>query len=107
LVIREREKAHAIWFQQIRHRYHWAGDKQRARRSSRAIGKVAFNGHDLQGKAVLVYTGWDLHWRTDQYFEGHPFPTQDAAEYLAQAGVALRGFLSSFHGTPPKRHESL
>jgi kynurenine formamidase len=39
----------------------------------------------------LVQTGWDTHWRTDQYFEGHPFLTGDAAEYLVQAGVALVG----------------
>ena len=35
--------------------------------------------------------GWDAHWRTDQYFEGHPFLTADAAEYLADAGAALVG----------------
>jgi len=26
-----------------------------------------------------------------QYFEGHPFLTKDAAEYLVDAGVALVG----------------
>ena len=40
---------------------------------------------------MLVRTGWDAHWRTDQYFEGHPFLTRDAAEYLASAGAALVG----------------
>ncbi len=58
---------------------------------SRAIGRSAFQGHDLRGKAVLVRTGWDAHWRTDQYFEGHPCLTKDAAEYLLAAGVALVG----------------
>src|SRR5215813_8781349 len=57
----------------------------------RAIGRTAFQGHDLQSKAVLVRTGWDSHWRTDQYFEGHPFLTKDAAEYLRDAGAALVG----------------
>jgi kynurenine formamidase len=57
----------------------------------RAITRAAFRGHDLRGKAVLVRTGWDAHWRTDQYFEGHPFLTRDAAEYLLGAGVALVG----------------
>ena len=57
----------------------------------RAISRAAFKGHDLRGKAVLVRTGWDAHWRTDQYFEGHPFLTKDAAEYLLAAGVALVG----------------
>jgi kynurenine formamidase len=59
--------------------------------SRRAIDKSAFTGQDLRGKAVLVRTGWDIHWRTDQYFEGHPFLTKDAAAYLAEAGVALVG----------------
>ena len=57
----------------------------------RAIDASAFRGLDIRGKAVLVRTGWDMHWRTDQYFEGHPFLTRDAAEYLAGAGAALVG----------------
>src|SRR5438128_4430961 len=57
----------------------------------RAISRAAFKDHDLRGKAVLVRTGWDAHWRTDQYFEGHPFLTKDAAQYLVEAGVALVG----------------
>ena len=43
------------------------------------------------GKAVLVHTGWSRHWRTDQYFEGHPYLTADAAAYLVEAGSALVG----------------
>ncbi len=46
---------------------------------------------DLSGKAVLVETGWSKHWNTPQYFEGHPFVTEDAAQFLADAGVALVG----------------
>ena len=58
----------------------------------RAIGRSHFEElGDLKGKAVLVHTGWDRYWRTDQYFEGHPFLTRAAAEYLADAGVALVG----------------
>jgi kynurenine formamidase len=57
----------------------------------RAIRRAAFQDHDLRGRAVLVRTGWDAHWRTDQYFEGHPFLTRDAAEYLVEAGAALVG----------------
>jgi arylformamidase len=57
----------------------------------RAIGRTTFKGHDLRDKAVLVRTGWDMHWRTEQYFEGHPFLTRDAAAYLVEAGVALVG----------------
>src|SRR5690349_8021870 len=61
------------------------------RSRGRAIGRAAFQGHDLRGKAVLVRTGWDAHWRTDSYFEGHPFLTRDAAEYLLTSGAALVG----------------
>ena len=57
----------------------------------RAVMRNAFRGLDVRGKAVLVHTGWDAHWRTDQYFEGHPFLTADAAEFLAAAGAALVG----------------
>src|ERR1700730_7735989 len=39
----------------------------------RALGKAAFAGLSVAGKAVLVHTGWSRHWRTDQDFEGHPF----------------------------------
>jgi arylformamidase len=58
---------------------------------SPAINRTEFKGYELRGKAVLVRTGWDVHWRTDQYFESHPFLTRDAAEYLVEEGVALVG----------------
>src|SRR5207248_7440917 len=57
----------------------------------KAVGRDVFAGLGLRGKAVLVRTGWDVHWRTDQYFEGHPFLTADAAAFLASAGAALVG----------------
>ncbi|MGB3633600.1 MAG: cyclase family protein [Rubrobacteraceae bacterium] len=58
----------------------------------RAIGWEHFEDlGDLTGKAVLIHTGWDVHWRTDRYFEGHPFLTEDAAEYLVRNGAALVG----------------
>jgi kynurenine formamidase len=57
----------------------------------RAIPAAVFHGLEVQGKAVLIHTGWDRHWRTDQYFEGHPFLTREAAHYLAEAGAAFVG----------------
>jgi arylformamidase len=60
-------------------------------KSARAITRDDFAAHDVAGKAVLVHTGWDRHWRTDQYFEGHPFLTADAAELLKSRGAALVG----------------
>ena len=59
--------------------------------SGRSISAGVFRGMDLQGKAVLVRTGWDRHWRTDQYLSGHPFLTGDAAEFLRDSGAVLVG----------------
>ena len=59
--------------------------------AGRSIQRAAFADLDLRGVAVLVHTGWDVHWRTDQYFEGHPFLTEDSAQYLIDQGAALVG----------------
>ena len=59
--------------------------------AGRAVGRAAFDGLDVRGRAVLVHTGWDAHWKTDEYFEGHPFLTEDAARFLADEGAALVG----------------
>jgi arylformamidase len=59
--------------------------------SGRAIRRAAFEGAELKGRAVLVHTGWDAHWRTERYLSGHPFLTADAAEYLVSEGVVLAG----------------
>lgn len=57
----------------------------------RPITPKAFQRIDIKGKAILVHTGWSRHWRTDQYFEGHPFLTKDAAELLVEKGAAFVG----------------
>jgi kynurenine formamidase len=62
----------------------------------RAVTPTFFKGLDVRGKAVLFHTGWDAHWRTDQYFEGHPFLTRECAEFLVKAGAALVG-IDSFN----------
>ena len=56
-----------------------------------AIGKEHFEGKDLKSKAVLIYTGWARHWNTPEYFEGHPYLTEDAAIYLREASAKLVG----------------
>lgn len=56
-----------------------------------AIDADRFTGIDVRGKAVLVHTGWARHWRTDAYFEDHPFLTEAAADLLVDAGAALVG----------------
>ena len=60
-------------------------------RAGRALDATAFGRTNLRGKAVLVHTGWDAHWRTAQYGAGHPFLTRPAAEHLVAAGAALLG----------------
>jgi kynurenine formamidase len=62
----------------------------------RAVGPDAFQALDVRGKAVLVETGWADHWRTDRYFEGHPYLTADAAMLLAERGASLVG-IDSFN----------
>src|SRR6202163_4064214 len=60
--------------------------------NKQAIDVACFpRAEDLAGKAVLVETGWSRRWNTPQYFEGHPFLTEDAARFLADSGVALVG----------------
>jgi kynurenine formamidase len=56
-----------------------------------AVDADRFAGLDVQGRAVLVHTGWARHWRTDAYFEDHPFLTEAAADHLVRAGAVLVG----------------
>ena len=56
-----------------------------------AVDADAFEGLDVAGKAVLVETGWDRHWRTDAYFTGHPFLTEAAARLLVERDAKLVG----------------
>ncbi|MBI1769645.1 MAG: cyclase family protein [Bacteroidetes bacterium] len=56
-----------------------------------SLDKKFFEGKNLANKAVIVHTGWSKHWRTDTYFENHPFLTVDAADYLVSQKVILVG----------------
>jgi kynurenine formamidase len=56
-----------------------------------SIGPEFFQGKEIRNRAVLVHTGWDEYWNSDRYFEGNPYLTQEAADYLQQAGVKLVG----------------
>ena len=62
----------------------------------RAIDWTHFPATPVRDKAVLVQTGWDRHWRTNAYFEGHPYLTEAAAEYLRDNGARLVG-IDSFN----------
>ena len=61
------------------------------------ITEDAFRDIDVNGKAVLVHTGWDRYWRKEEYSSGnHPFLTEGAATYLAKNNAALVG-IDSFN----------
>jgi kynurenine formamidase len=64
-----------------------AGSQQ----SRREIDASLFVERDVSEKAVLIHTGWDAHWGSEEYFEGHPFLTKDAAQFLADGGAKLVG----------------
>jgi arylformamidase len=60
-------------------------------KGARAIEAEVFRGIEVRDRAVLVHTGWDAHWGSERYFEGHPFLTRDAVEVLRDAGARLVG----------------
>jgi kynurenine formamidase len=57
----------------------------------RAVDAPAFDPLEVRGRAVLVHTGFDRHWRTERYFTGNPFLTDAAARLLVERGAALVG----------------
>lgn len=63
----------------------------RVQHIGREVTPVEFRDIHVKGRAVLIHTGWARHWRTDQYFEGHPYLTRDAAAFLAESGAAFVG----------------
>jgi kynurenine formamidase len=50
-----------------------------------------FIPYDIEGKAVLIHTGWDVNWNTDSYFNNHPYLTEKAARHLKDKKVSLVG----------------
>ena len=86
------------------HRYADGGicpnSRSKARRSRRPRGPQALAaasrptpptspGLRSRASAVLVHTGWDLYWRTEAYFDNHPFLTAAAANWLVEQGAAF------------------
>lgn len=57
----------------------------------RVIDVDDFRALDVAGRAVLVHTGWDAHFGTPEYFNGHPHLTRAAAEWLRDRGAVLVG----------------
>jgi kynurenine formamidase len=60
-------------------------------RAGRAVDRAELLPYHVGGRAVLIHTGWDRHWRTDRYFDGHPFLTEAAARHLLDEGAVLVG----------------
>jgi arylformamidase len=56
-----------------------------------AIDLDAFASVEVEGRAVLVHTGWDRHWATERYGTGNPFLTAAAAEWLVEQQAGLVG----------------
>lgn len=57
----------------------------------RAIDVAALAAVEVSGRAVLLHTGWDRHWGTDDYGIDAPYLTEEAARRLAAHGAVLVG----------------
>ena len=79
-----------------------ATEKARGRR----LDDDLFAGRDISGRAVLVRTGWDAHWRTPRYAERHPHLTRAAAQHLAARGSGSRGHRLAEHRRHRRRRPS-
>lgn len=60
-------------------------------RDRRGIDRDELAAVDVAGRAVLLHTGWDRHWRTDQYAIDAPFLTAAGTAWLVEQDVALVG----------------
>jgi arylformamidase len=69
-----------------------AGDPGVCVRGSGALTAELIANVDLDRRAVLFATGWDRHWRTDEYGSpDHPFVTAELAHALADGGAVVVG----------------
>jgi len=56
------------------------------------IDAAVFGGFEVDGRAVLLHTGWSRHWRTPEYgAAGAPHLGRDGAEWLVEHGAVLVG----------------
>ena len=60
-------------------------------RESLVVDAGRFAEKEIRNRAVLVHTGWDIHWNSEAYFHEHPYLTEDAAQYLRATGARLVG----------------
>ena len=59
--------------------------------SGRGVPASVFWDRDVRGAAVLVHTGWDVHFGTPEYTKGAPFLEAEASAYLVEQGVTMVG----------------
>ncbi|MEU7854449.1 cyclase family protein [Nonomuraea sp. NPDC049141] len=64
---------------------------------------VLDEGLDVRGRAVLIHTGWDRHFGTDEYQHRHPYLAPESAAWLAEQGAALVGIDSLNIDDTPSR----
>ncbi|MDF2708482.1 MAG: cyclase family protein [Nonomuraea muscovyensis] len=58
---------------------------------------------DVRGRAVLIHTGWDRHFGTEEYLHGHPYLAPESARWRAEQGAALVAIDSlNIDDTPPR-----
>lgn len=57
----------------------------------RAVTPEDLDGHEVEGRAVLIRTDHARHWGTEAYFRDHPFVSAEAATWLAERRPALVG----------------
>ncbi|SCE70373.1 cyclase family protein [Micromonospora chokoriensis] len=59
---------------------------------TRAVDRLMLAPYEVSGRAVLLHTGWDVHFGTERYGAPEaPYLTGDAAQALVDAGAALVG----------------
>jgi kynurenine formamidase len=60
--------------------------------TGRAVGVATLARYQVRGRAVLVRTGWDVHWGGERYGAAeHPYLTADAVAWLVGQGAAVVG----------------
>lgn len=58
---------------------------------TKEITEEHIKNYEIRNRAVLIHTGWDRHWNTENYYDNHPYLTAGAAEYLRDCHVKLVG----------------
>ncbi|KQX05503.1 MULTISPECIES: cyclase family protein [unclassified Leifsonia] len=71
--------------------FHLADVSWRTDAATRGIPASVFHDRDLAGSAVLLHTGWDVHFGRPAYAIGAPFLTEAGVQHLVDAGVTLVG----------------